>query len=554
MFSDDATIPEISKDCSATECTLKCSGSADENVSWLKMKNGNNPEEEAVPTLKVVENGEFTKFQCKLSKPLSYKTSKIMTLQEIFQAQEYGKTGGSITLTPRIKLSTPPNTILWKWGTKKVAEKDRPDLPTDYYGWFQGRTTLDDNTGSLTIYRLSSGDDGDYSVEINGQLKVDKYQLIVKDDATIPEISKDYSATECTLKCSGSADENVSWLKMKNGNNPEEEAVPTLKVVENGEFTKFQCKLSKPLSYKTSKIMTLQEIFQAQEYGKTGGSITLTPRIKLSTPPNTILWKWGTKKVAEKDSPDLPTDYYGWFQGRTTLDDNTGSLTIYRLSSGDDGDYSVEINGQLKVDKYHLIVKDDATIPEISKNCSATECTLKCSGSADENVSWLKMKNGNNPEEEAVPTLKVYKNSTFTKFQCKLSKPLSYKTSAIMTLQEIFQESNLPNNSGLIIGIILPIVAVLVCVAVFGYFKGWYKRFLPGQRDSGTTTIYSTVGSTGLNTTQSNNIEGDATPQGSAAAPPSNGSNNANESHPLTGPPAAPPSNASNNVKEDEAA
>ncbi|XP_028835018.1 uncharacterized protein LOC114789794 isoform X2 [Denticeps clupeoides] len=264
----------------------------------------------------------------------------------------------------------------------------------------------------------------------------------------------------------------------------------------------------------------------AQEYGKTGGNITLTPQIKLSTPPNSILWKRGTNKVAEKDRPDLKTDYYGRFNGCTTLDDNTGSLTIYRLSSDDDGIFSVEINGQQKADKYQLIVKDDATIPEISKNCSATECTLKCSGSADENVSWLKMKNGNNPEEEAVPTLKVYKNSTFTKFQCKLSKPLSYKTSAIMTLQEIFQESNLPNNSGLIIGIILPIVAVLVCVAVFGYFKGWYKRFLPG----------------------------DATPQGSAAAPPSNGSNNANESHPLTGPPAAPPSNASNNVKEDEAA
>ena len=70
--------------------------------------------------------------------------------------------------------------MVWKFGNNKVAEFD-PSFSEDVkiFGNYRGRTTLDKETGSITISKLTLEDSGTFSVEVDYVLTSDWYRLEV---------------------------------------------------------------------------------------------------------------------------------------------------------------------------------------------------------------------------------------------------------------------------------------------------------------------------------------------------------------------------------------
>ena len=69
---------------------------------------------------------------------------------------------------------------MWKFEIDKVAEFD-PSFSEDVkiFGNYRGRTTLDKETGSITISKLTLEDSGTFSVEVDSVLMPDSYRLEV---------------------------------------------------------------------------------------------------------------------------------------------------------------------------------------------------------------------------------------------------------------------------------------------------------------------------------------------------------------------------------------
>ncbi|XP_031438686.1 uncharacterized protein LOC105889602 isoform X4 [Clupea harengus] len=85
---------------------------------------------------------------------------------------------GDVTLSP-VGIST-VRSVVWKFGIDKVAEFD-PSFSEDVkiFGNYRGRTTLDKETGSITISKLTLEDSGTFSVEVDSVLMPDLYRLEV---------------------------------------------------------------------------------------------------------------------------------------------------------------------------------------------------------------------------------------------------------------------------------------------------------------------------------------------------------------------------------------
>ena len=85
---------------------------------------------------------------------------------------------GDVTLSP-VGIST-VRSVVWKFGIDKVAEFD-PSFSEEVkiFGNYRGRTTLDKETGSITISKLSLKDNGTFSVEVDSVLTSGWYRLEV---------------------------------------------------------------------------------------------------------------------------------------------------------------------------------------------------------------------------------------------------------------------------------------------------------------------------------------------------------------------------------------
>ena len=85
---------------------------------------------------------------------------------------------GDVTLSP-VGISS-VRSVVWRFGNNKVAEFD-PSFSKEVkiFGNYQGRTTLDKETGKITISKLSLKDNGTFSVEVDSVLTSGWYRLEV---------------------------------------------------------------------------------------------------------------------------------------------------------------------------------------------------------------------------------------------------------------------------------------------------------------------------------------------------------------------------------------
>ncbi|XP_012590385.1 PREDICTED: lymphocyte function-associated antigen 3, partial [Condylura cristata] len=90
----------------------------------------------------------------------------------------YGGVDQAVTF--RISGAAPLKDILWKQGKNKVIEWDEASLlEPRAFPPFLDRAALNTTSGDLTIYNLTSSDEGDYEVEYNSIKGDTKFELLV---------------------------------------------------------------------------------------------------------------------------------------------------------------------------------------------------------------------------------------------------------------------------------------------------------------------------------------------------------------------------------------
>ncbi|XP_049927128.1 carcinoembryonic antigen-related cell adhesion molecule 1-like [Epinephelus moara] len=216
------------------------------------------------------------------------------------------------------------------------------------------------------------------------------------------------------------------------------------------------------------------------EYFMKGGKLTLELRPPSSEPINYILWKFEGNLLGEWVKGVVDLTYYSTFQGRTTLDTNTGRLEISNMTKADVGVYSVEINNKLQPDQYKAVLIKAVTQPKVVIRpliCGSTpeRCTATCEANTTDagpvTYSW---KMGDEEWKQSDEIIDITKADTadVKTFTCRVKNPLDEK------------ESERENNplfgkdtpDGLGAGGIAGIIVVLIGAAAAATGVAWHQK------------------------------------------------------------------------------
>uniref|UniRef100_A0A4W6BR84 Ig-like domain-containing protein n=1 Tax=Lates calcarifer TaxID=8187 RepID=A0A4W6BR84_LATCA len=127
----------------------------------------------------------------------------------------------------------------------------------EYYGAFNGRTTLDPATGELVVKNVAVADAGLYTVEINSNVQSQKYQVEVMKKVPKPTVlfrplTCSQTSASCSLTCDGETKDagtvTYSWKE----DDREWKQGEKDKTIENNEEIKkvkiFSCQMKNTIS------------------------------------------------------------------------------------------------------------------------------------------------------------------------------------------------------------------------------------------------------------------------------------------------------------------
>uniref|UniRef100_A0A667X7G3 Ig-like domain-containing protein n=1 Tax=Myripristis murdjan TaxID=586833 RepID=A0A667X7G3_9TELE len=178
---------------------------------------------------------------------------------------------------------------------------------------------------------------------------------------------------------------------------------------------------------------------EKQVYLADGGKLILESPIPAELKPlRRILWKYNGDMVVEWVEKLGSVEYYGAFQGHTTLDRKTARLEINDLTLIYSGVYSLELNDQLQSETYKVIVisKYRVSKPTVRVEppfCSSTSslCKLSCNGGIQEaepiSYSW---RQDTGDWTESSKLMDITKNDNHVEnFFCQMKNPVSEEES-----------------------------------------------------------------------------------------------------------------------------
>uniref|UniRef100_A0A667WRE4 Ig-like domain-containing protein n=1 Tax=Myripristis murdjan TaxID=586833 RepID=A0A667WRE4_9TELE len=173
---------------------------------------------------------------------------------------------------------------------------------------------------------------------------------------------------------------------------------------------------------------------EKQVYLADGGKLILESPIPAESKPlGSILWKHNRNMVVEWVEKLGSVEYYGAFQGHTTLDRKTARLEIDDLTLIYSGVYSLELNGQLQSETYKVIKVPKPTVALEPQLCSPSSppCALSCNGEIPEaepiTYSWRR---DTGDWTESSKLMNITKDDNHVKnFFCQMKNPVSEEES-----------------------------------------------------------------------------------------------------------------------------
>ncbi|XP_068587986.1 lymphocyte function-associated antigen 3-like [Cebidichthys violaceus] len=226
-------------------------------------------------------------------------------------------------------------------------------------------------------------------------------------------------------------------------------------------------------------------------YFAEGGTLTLDVRPAFSEPIKRIVWKIGDNLLAEW-LEGSSVDLYRSFKDRTTLNTKTGQLVINKMSQADTGEYSADINSNVKSVSYTAkwikhVPKPKVKIRPLTCAVSSEVCNVNCDGDTKEaepvTYSWkvgAKDLEGLSGKDIQITDTK---NRHDQNIACRMTNPIGTEASETVT-NPLYQE---PSKVGTVIGAVIGMLVVGAVLVVVFLWK--YKKFPWQNRGSDRTDI-----------------------------------------------------------------
>ncbi|XP_043103588.1 uncharacterized protein LOC122350806 isoform X2 [Puntigrus tetrazona] len=203
-------------------------------------------------------------------------------------------------------------------------------------------------------------------------------------------------------------------------------------------------------------------------------------------PPVTITWKQisdsGTVKAIEWDNDDQK--YYKphpRFSDATSLNKDTGAITIANLKLEHSGTYIIDINSKEQKQRFTLKVMERVPRPEITKDNSNNPDVVYLKCEYNEMIIWNNstgvLEDQNNKKEISVKKTGNAENF----YTCTFKNDVSEETSDRMYERDLFEDTSDENreacdrpnsydcqgsNAGLVIGIIVAVILILIIIGL----------------------------------------------------------------------------------------
>lgn len=209
---------------------------------------------------------------------------------------------------------------------------------------------------------------------------------------------------------------------------------------------------------------------------------TITLSLDLATPEKIgrILWKYDTDIVADWTQGHFLS--YRRFKDRTTVDNTTGLLEIRSGTTGDSGEYKVEVNDRLHDVDYEVKVIKKVPKPIVwiqPRNCgpSSLQCTLSCDGSTEGaepiTYSWA---SGREDWTQSAKVFPITNNTTnIATLSCRMENPVSHQESDPQA-NPFFQEDKSQHTIAIIFCVILVVAIVGLLVKYINRIRTCFLR------------------------------------------------------------------------------
>ncbi|XP_029113744.1 titin homolog isoform X10 [Scleropages formosus] len=214
-------------------------------------------------------------------------------------------------------------------------------------------------------------------------------------------------------------------------------------------------------------LLTKHTFGQHVMYSRRNGEVTLTPAVNGTF--EEILWKWNGDKAVEF-APDEGLTEYRKFKGRTTLNTQTGKLTIRNLQKTDSGRYKAEVlvGGTLQYSVFDVTVLDAVTRPTVQCEQRDSVGILRCHSEGEmgkyrwEGPNDLLRNWTDQPIELQV-------SSSDSAYTCVVKNPVSEESSEAFPAERCFKERSA-------VGALIAVVTVTAAVGLIAGAYCVYRR------------------------------------------------------------------------------
>ncbi|XP_021529831.2 lymphocyte function-associated antigen 3 isoform X1 [Aotus nancymaae] len=204
-----------------------------------------------------------------------------------------------------------------------------------------------------------------------------------------------------------------------------------------------------------------------QVYGIVHEKVTFN--IASNVPLKEILWKKQKDKVVEWENSELRA--FSPFVNRIDLDPVSGDLTIFNLTSSDEGKYEMESPNITGTKTFSLYVLEHLPSPGIT--CALTNGSIEVICQLSEHYNShpeLTEYSWDCPMEQCKhDSTEIYfelKDDLLQTIQCTASNPLANKTSSIV-LETCVPNSGHSRNRYILIAAVLGVIITITCIMLY---------------------------------------------------------------------------------------